>query len=884
MSLLHMAVFVLIALSLLYASLTEQKNIDLIVENSFHEVSKSSQNSRDFGLLNARLSVFENTFYNDDLWYKTQSEAIHQTLDLLRDNVVGTAIEKPLVDLEKQFHTYLKRRKWVNWLIYWRTEQDEDIDELFSLLQEIIAEKMISITLEGGDTDYLEQLVSLVSGYRESLYKIAKLNAQENPSKLFSADSSDSFPLKDELQSLLVRLRTLTASEPPIDRLGRHLIDRVTYYLFLMQQYHLELRQLGELTQGLDQQMSHILKLMEEIDHRAAQDTLKAREEIRESSRTTAFIVIGLLCFLAGSFWLSHRNLFRKHIQAPMDLVNERLERFQQGDHVTVMSLHRHDEWQSIETIFNRMLTTLAESLSALRESEKRYREIFNNTTEGIFRSTLAGQFINMNPAAVALLGFDSTEEAIENYTSLKENLYVNPLDREQILEQLYQHEKNLNFETQMRRKDGQPIWVSLSNYLVRDEDGNILHIEGTVRDISEQRLAQETLQNLKTYLQNIIDSMPSILIGVDNNMRVTLWNKRAVHESKISPAEAIGSRFTEVCSLFDQDICLTALEETFRSGKPNRLLKIKSKKKTTKGAERYFNLLFYPLLNFEKSGAVIHIDDVTERAQLEEMMVRSEKMQSIGGLAAGLAHEINNPLAVILQNSQVLLRRLSPRLDKNQQIAQELGTTVEIIAKYIELRGCEKMIHSISHAGQRAAKIVENIQSFSRSGVSHFIPCSLSDLLERTIVLAGSDHDMRRNFDFKKIKIVREYHPIPDVCCEASQIQQVLLTLLKNAAQALSHDCSDPQITVRVASAEEGYVRIQVEDNGLGMDEKVAARIFEPFYTTREVGQGTGLGLSVAYFIVTQTHRGSLRVKSVKGQGSLFDLVLPVEHDDETV
>jgi signal transduction histidine kinase len=278
-------------------------------------------------------------------------------------------------------------------------------------------------------------------------------------------------------------------------------------------------------------------------------------------------------------------------------------------------------------------------------------------------------------------------------------------------------------------------------------------------------------------------------------------------------------------------------------------------------------------------SGAVIHLDEVTARIYLEEMMVRSEKMQSIGGLAAGLAHEINNPLAVILQNIQVLSRRLSPSLVKNQQVAQELGTTVEVIAKYIEMRGCEKMIHSISHAGQRAAKIVENIQSFSRRGTSNFIPCSLSDLLERTIELAGSDHDMRKNFDFKKIRIVRDYHSVPDVCCEASQIQQVVLSLLKNAAQALSTETEDPQIAIRLFSPGEGRVQVQIADNGPGMNKDVVTRIFDPFYTTHDVGRGTGLGLSVAYFIVTQNHRGSLSVTSEEGHGSQFDLLLPGTH-----
>ena len=226
--------------------------------------------------------------------------------------------------------------------------------------------------------------------------------------------------------------------------------------------------------------------------------------------------------------------------------------------------------------------------------------------------------------------------------------------------------------------------------------------------------------------------------------------------------------------------------------------------------------------------------------------------------------------------------RRLSPDLSKNQETARELGTTIETIVEYTRLRGCEKMIYSISDAGQRVAKIVENIQSFSRRGASNFVPCAISALLERTVELAGSDHDMRHHFDFRKIRIVRDYHSVSNVCCEASQIQQVILSLLKNAAQALSHNTDDPQITLRLLPSGEGHVRIRIEDNGSGMKEEVVSKIFDPFYTTREVGQGTGLGLSVAYFIATQNHKGSLSVVSEVGTGSCFDLVLPLKHDEE--
>jgi PAS domain S-box-containing protein len=274
-------------------------------------------------------------------------------------------------------------------------------------------------------------------------------------------------------------------------------------------------------------------------------------------------------------------------------------------------------------------------------------------------------------------------------------------------------------------------------------------------------------------------------------------------------------------------------------------------------------------------------LKDITERDRTQEIISQTEKMLSVGGLAAGMAHEINNPLAAILQNTQIIQARLLSDLSGNKRVANELDVTLDSIKEYCERRGLPESIDYIIDAGKRAAGIVDNLLSFSRHSETLFSPTDLSELIDRTVELAENDYELRKRIDFRKIRIIRDYQKgMPTVLCERSKIQQVILNLLQNSAHAIAERNEDEdthQITIRLRQKEKMAV-LEVEDDGVGMEENVRKRAFDPFFTTKEVGLGTGLGLSVSYFIITKNHNGLMEVESTPDTGTTFTITLPIE------
>jgi len=391
-----------------------------------------------------------------------------------------------------------------------------------------------------------------------------------------------------------------------------------------------------------------------------------------------------------------------------------------------------------------------------------------------------------------------------------------------------------------------------------------------TTMALEYHQIEKETEQ-LRLLLADMINAMPSTLIALDGQGKVVQWNVEAERMTGLSAAAARGVELEQLLRFSAAQ--LTELSTALKTRTPLNWSRIEH---PWLGPNHWLDLTLYPLSSASDGGSVIRIDDVTRQVCLEQMMVQTEKIHSLGGLTAGMAHEINNPLAGILQNIQIMKNRLQKGLKKNEEAATACGGSIDFIEAYMQERNIQQLMDSVIEAGRRASDIVQNMLNFCRQESADIRLNNIPTLMESTLALLDNDYDQTQKYDFRKIKICLDYQPeLPEIECAGSNLQQVFFNLLKNAAQAMA-TADAPQIDIRMRRVA-GWFQLEIEDNGSGMAQSVLRHIFEPFFTTKPVGSGTGLGLSVAYFIITESHHGKMSVTSELGRGTRFLIELPL-------
>ena len=403
----------------------------------------------------------------------------------------------------------------------------------------------------------------------------------------------------------------------------------------------------------------------------------------------------------------------------------------------------------------------------------------------------------------------------------------------------------------------------------------NGLHLQIIFRDITARKVVHRELEKSRKNIEGVINSIPNTIIAVDAHNLFRMMNNSA-KAFKTFEGEGIGLPLFEVFG--DLVFIKSFIEESPSDSLTTR----KSVMTPLKNGEiGYFDVSIIPSSVYGKGSRIIIIEDVSDKRKMEQLMIDSEKMMTIAGLAAGMAHEINNPLGTISQGCQNIVRRTSLELPSNLKAADAVGIDFSLIREYLEKRQIYSILDSIKNAVEKSSEIIKGMLHFSRKGETKKVLYSIEKVIEESIELTYNDYHLKKKIDVKSVTFIKEIEPgLPDIPIIVTEIQQVFFNLFQNAAHAMLSDGhqSDqkPKITIR-AKKEEGFIRIDVIDNGPGIEEKTRSRIFEPFFTTKKFGEGTGLGLSVSYMIITNKHQGEMAVESIPGEGAAFQIKLPV-------
>ena len=549
------------------------------------------------------------------------------------------------------------------------------------------------------------------------------------------------------------------------------------------------------------------------------------------------------------------------------------------------------DEIGIMSAAFERMISSIIKRTKEKEKAEERYRLIAENAADVIWTMDMDFNFTYISPSIYHQRGY-TVEEAMAH--SLDE---VVSGSLEELLNLFGQKLVSIQagdpegweptiFEIEQYCKDGTTIWTHNNARILPGHDNQPISILGITRDITDRVMAEQALKESERKYRNIFESSMDAILLSGTEKSYMDCNPAALRLFGIESKKQLTQlTLVDFSPQYQPDGALSSekANQMIREAMENGSNLFEWTHKRLNGEEFYASVLVTRVKMGRRTILQGTIRDISDYKRTQEIMVQSEKMMSVGGLAAGMAHEINNPLAGMLQTANVMENRLvrDIAIPANVKAAEAAGVTMEAIQKFMTARGVPRMLTTINESGQRIAAIVDNMLSFARKSEAQVSSHPLSELIDKTLELASTDFDLKKRYDFKMIEIKKEYDDrVPLVPCEAAKIQQVLLNIFRNGAQAMQEtEIEKPCFIVRTQFDEnQKMVCVEIKDNGPGMDEKTRKRVFEPFYTTKPVGVGTGLGLSVSYFIITENHGGVMCVESVRGSGAKFIIRLPSE------
>jgi len=482
----------------------------------------------------------------------------------------------------------------------------------------------------------------------------------------------------------------------------------------------------------------------------------------------------------------------------------------------------------------------------ALKESEEKYRLITENLNAGIYRycGTPNAIFLEANPAIIKMFGYHDKDEFLATEFG---HFFLTPEEYDNMQFKIAKQGFLKNEEFKFRRKDGSEFWGAITAVAVYDKYHKIKYIDGVIQDITEQKQADLTLRSSEKRYRELIESLGEGIIVIDQSQTIILANPAATRIFGAETGELVGKSILEFLDpenqakmpvlhkgkkfekLYNQEI------DIIQPGGHHRLLQ--------------FTFTQEPGTAEFSAGILAIFRDITDLRRMEMDMLKATKLESVGILAGGIAHDFNNILTIILGN--ISLCKLASKADAS-------------ILKWLD---------KAENAGFRAKDLTQQLLTFSKGGAPVKKLASIEDVLKESVNFSLTGSNVKCQLTIKDVLWPMEF--------DEGQISQCINNLIINAVQAMPNG-GTIQIKVQNTimpldnnlSLNEGkYIKITVEDQGIGIPEENLVKIFDPYFTTKSTG--SGLGLASVYSIIKK-HNGTITVKSTVGVGTRFDLYLP--------
>jgi len=519
-------------------------------------------------------------------------------------------------------------------------------------------------------------------------------------------------------------------------------------------------------------------------------------------------------------------------------------------------------------------------------EAEESYRKLFDSSIDGIYVTTPEGRLLNANPALARMMGYDTPRDLIEGVTDVASAIYLDPSVRTEYQERMARDGMVREFEYQVRQRDGTVLWLSDSATTVRDEAGNVVRYEGVVRDITNQKRAEDEVAEGRRRLQEVIDTVPAVINLKDMQMRYVLMNRYMASIFNIEPEDAIGRTTSDIMSrygaqktdendrrLLDAGKELGFYEEEYidSSGTMRQWLVNKLPLRGSGGEIKQIVTVALDIGERKRNEQEMRkAKDAAEAAlqhlrETQNSLIEAEKLAALGRLVAGVAHEVNNPVGISLTVASSLERKVAmfaEEMARGDLRRSSLNDFVETSRS-----AASQLVGNLNRAAELIQSFKQVAADRSYSDQRSFNLADLTDQVVMSLRPGIRKQNLTLNVECEPGLIMNSY-PGP--------YGQVLTNLFLNSVAHAFPGGAAGEVNIEVRASGANHVEVLYSDNGCGMTPDIRRRAFDPFFTTRRDEGGTGLGLHIVYSIVTSRLGGQIHLESEPGKGTRVQMILP--------